>query len=98
MATGTANPNWHGQLAANTVDTIIMSKAWSALQVINVDGASRIDYTFDGTTPAVGGTATGRVLPAAIGADQAAGFRTDQPITIKLISAGTPHYSIIGGQ
>lgn len=97
MATGTASPNYHGQLTANTVDTITMDRDWGTVQVINDDGTSRIDFTVDGTAPVVGGTATGRVLPAAICVDSDAGIAGNAVTVVKLISAGTPKYSIIGG-
>lgn len=96
MATGTANPNYHGQLTANTVDTITMSTTWDDINVINDDGTSRIDYTVDGSTPVVGGSVTGRVLPAAICVDTCP-TEYATAVVIKLISAGTPKYSIIGG-
>lgn len=102
MPSGTGNPNHHGTLTAGQIDTITMSQPWRTLQVINVDGSARIDYTTDGSTPVEGGSPTGRVLPAAVCADSVAGFTespstdVETPITVKLISVGTPAYSIIG--
>jgi hypothetical protein len=101
-ATANASPNYHGQLTAGQVDTITIAgnaslamAPVSAIEVVNVDGASRIDYTLDGSTPVVGGSATGRVLPASISVDVIS-VEEATPVVVKLISAGTPHYSIIG--
>jgi hypothetical protein len=96
MATGTAAPNYHGQLTANTVDTITTDRAWENIQII-VDGTAWVDVTVDGSTPVVGGTPTGIRIPPAV-----AVLTPDIPISgtvtvVKLISAGTPHYSVIGG-
>lgn len=96
MATGTASPNYQGVLVASTVDTITTNVPRRAITVIS-DGTARIDYTLDGSTPAVTGTATGRTLYAST-----AGEVVDGPIqtseravtVVKLISTGTPHYSI----
>lgn len=95
MATGTASPNYHGQLAANTVDTVTMDREWENLHIVS-DGTARIDFTVDGSAPAVGGTPTGFVLPAAV-AVATPPVNEAEPVVVKLISAGTPTYSVIGG-
>lgn len=112
MASATASPNYHGQLTANTIDTITMSQIWSSIQIIasETTAPARIDYTIDGSAPVVGGSPAGRVLPATPCVDVVspgsvtviaivAGGETSTtgPMIIKLVSAGTPHYEIIGG-
>jgi len=96
MASGTANPNYDSVLVANTVDTVTLPANTSERWIVeNVDGVSRIDFTTDGTTPVVGGGAgTGRVLPAAVGAQEVVAIPYASGGSIKLISAGTPHYAI----
>jgi hypothetical protein len=96
MAAGTASPNYHGQLTANTVDTVTTDRAWEDIQIVS-DGTARIDVTVDGTAPVVGGTPTGLVIPAAVAVLTPPIPDSGTPTVVKLISAGTPHYSIIGG-
>lgn len=93
MASGDAEPNYHSQLAAGTVDTVTLEEGFNMYEIYNVDGSARIDYTLDGSTPAEGGSATGRVLPATIAVD-VVNVKSDGSTVVKLISTGTPHYSI----
>ncbi len=51
-------------LTANVVLTFTFDQDYNHVEVLNVDGASRINFTVDGTTPAV--DVTGFELPATI--------------------------------
>jgi hypothetical protein len=99
MASGTAAPNYHSTLTASTVDTVTFTTSWQVARVINVTGTSVIYFTVDGSTPTVAG-ANCRVLPAVAGFVDQAGLDSTAttPGSVKLISAGTPGYSIIGGE
>ena len=94
MASGTAQPNYHSQLAANEIDVVTIQNAGApAYEIINDDGIARIDYTIDGSTPVVGGSKTGRCLPACICIDTIT-VNPNGSTRVQLISASTPHYSI----
>lgn len=95
MASGTAAPNWHSTLSGSVVDTVVLGSAWDTIQIMNRSGTSEIYYTVDGSTPTIGGVNT-RVLPASICAD-APPIPEGTPVTVKLLSSGTPTYSVIGG-
>lgn len=90
MATYSVVRAKHATLVASTVDTINLSADHKVVQVHNRDGVSAIYFTVDGTTPTVGGDDI-LVFPAAIG-------WVDVPVgdnaAVKLISAGTPAYSV----
>lgn len=91
----TANPNAQGSLSANTVLEVDTKEGFSSYEIMNVSGATRIDYTLDGSTPVVnGGTSTGRVLPAVAGFTAIVNVNNDGTTKIKLISSGTPSYSV----
>jgi hypothetical protein len=96
MATYTGNRVVHATLTAATVDTITLDSDYVSVEIVNRDGAAEIYATVDTSlTPTVGG-ANCDVLPAAIGAltIDATGYGT--PTTVKLISSGTPAYSVKG--
>lgn len=84
-------------LVAATVDTVTFDSEVGQVEVLSHDGSSPIYFTVDGSTPTVAGAGT-FVLPAAVGALEvpvaynAAGGDT----AVKLISAGTPTYSVTG--
>lgn len=85
-------------LAASVIDTITFRDAsLSMIEVTNEDGAAPIHITVDGSDPVVEGAATYR-LPATICARE---IRVPQSpaseIKVKLISAGTPTYSVAKG-
>jgi len=75
------------------VDTVELAPGQTMYEIVNVDGTARIDYTADGSAPLVGGTPTGRVLPPCICVDTIF-VNPNGSTVIKLISAGTPHYTI----
>lgn len=83
-----ANPDSEALVAA-TVKTITVTPGAGGdadIEVLNVDGAAAIYFTFDGTTPTVGGDGC-HVLPAAI---SSVVRRTHNCTAVKLISSGTP--------
>src|SRR3974377_1386187 len=97
MATGNATPNYQGVLVASTIDTITLpTPSSSQYEIVNVDGVARIDYTLDGTAPTVGGATggTGRALAGVAGARDVVNAKPEGGGVVKLISSGTPHYSI----
>ncbi len=79
-------------LVAATVDTVTFAVDCNEVEVMNETGTSPISFTTDGSVPTVAGNNT-YYLPAAIGSvtvqPDAAGVTV-----IKLISAGTPSYSV----
>jgi hypothetical protein len=81
-------------LAAGTVDTVTFQRDCNTVEVLSIDGAAAIYFTVDGSTPTVGGANT-YLVPAVIGA-----LEVDVPTAgnavVKLISAGTPSYSVTG--
>ncbi len=91
-------------LAASTVDTVTFvlgstsSPGWGkmprSIEVIT-DGVADIYVTVNGATPTVAGTDCFRV-PAAAGATviDVDGSGAAAPVVVKLISAGTPAYSV----
>jgi hypothetical protein len=98
VSSGTAAPNWHSQLAAGVVDTIELASDFQIYEIISDDGSSRIDYTADGSAPVVGGSLTGRVLPAGAITIDTVYVNPNGSTVIKLKSAGTPTYSIQASQ
>lgn len=98
MASGTAGPHWHSTCVASPAyDTVVMGSALEVIQVLNRSASGpEIYYTLDGSTPSVGGSNC-RVLPASICADIASDFSTTTIVTVKLISSGTPTYSVMAG-
>jgi len=88
---------WGKVAVASTVDTVTFDRDLFAVRVTNDTGAAAIYFTVDGSTPTVGGAGTYRV-PAVAGATAdvttQGGASTD---AVKLISVGTPTYSVEGG-
>lgn len=82
----------HQTLVAATVDTVNLAVQVDEVEIVSRDGAAEIYYTVDGSTPMVGG-ANCFVLPAGIGS-QTVGVSAKGNTVVKLISAGTPAYSV----
>lgn len=82
----------HKTLVASTVDTVTFSRDCDRVEIINRDGAAELYFTTDGTTPTALGNNT-LMLPAAIGSytTTAVGGLS----VVKLISSGTPAYSVL---
>jgi hypothetical protein len=79
-------------LSAATVDTVTFTDDLSLVRIINQDGAAKIYVTVDGSAPTVGGAKT-YMLPAAISVLEIPLADADD-LAVKLISAGTPTYSV----
>lgn len=94
MAAYTVDRAKHATLVAATVDTVTLSE-FSVVEVLNRDGVAAIYFTTDGSTPTVAGDNT-QVLPAAVGGVQVSTINISGTNVVKLISAGTPSYSVTG--
>ena len=94
------------ELTAETVDTVTFeigvstaSPGWADVpKEIEVygDGSASIFFTTDGTTPTVGGTNC-HWVPAGGASSLVVDVRDDNPVdavVVKVISAGTPVYSV----
>ncbi len=82
----------HGTLTATTVATVTITPDADEIEVVNVDGAAAIYFTADGSAPTVEGDDC-EVVPATIGVLRIS-TPGDPPYTVKLISSGTPKYSV----
>ena len=82
-------------LIASTVDTVTFANDRGTVRVTNDTGTAAIFFTVDGSTPTVNGAATYRV-PASVGASASVGSGSGATKTVKLISSGTPTYSVEG--
>lgn len=83
---------WDKVLVAATVDTVTFVNDPDVVRITNETGTAIIYITTDGTDPTVGGAKCYRV-PATAGAS--IDIQSDQDLTtVKLISAGTPTYSV----
>jgi hypothetical protein len=85
-------------LAANAVDTIIIAGPLEGVEITNKSGSAEINFTTDGSAPTVDGAST-HELPAALSSrvvDVNAGH--GETVEIKLISGGTPEYSVARSQ
>lgn len=83
-------------LVASTVDTVTFTSSdREMVRVYNDTGTAVIHFTVDGSTPTVNGATTYRV-PAVAGAYTSAEVRTAGATVVKLISSGTPTYSVEG--
>jgi hypothetical protein len=83
----------HGTLAADEVTSVTLIENTVGVEVLNRDGVAEIFFTIDGSTPTVEGDDC-HCLPAAIGA-----LIVNSPKTVdvvKLISTGTPKYTVSG--
>lgn len=82
-------------LVASTVDTVTIDRDCDMVRVHNDTGSAAIFFTVDGSAPTVNGQGTYRV-PAFAGAYSDVGVTTSGDTTVKLISSGTPTYSVVG--
>lgn len=94
------NPNpapsieaFDGALVGSTILPLTFTKAHVGAEIVNVSGSSPIFFTVDGTAPAVG---TSEEIPAIAGAQARVMFDETELVVVKLISAGTPTYSVVG--
>lgn len=86
----------HATLTANTVDTITLDSDYISVEILNRDGTAEIYATVDTTTPPTVGGTNCEVLPAAIGSLTLDASGYGSPTTVKLISSGTPAYTVKG--
>lgn len=84
----------HGTLVGSTVTTVTFSDVGSGFRIQNRDsaGGDGLFYTLDGVDPTVGGAGSVYVPPG--GTDQWPTDNADTEVTVKLISSGTPDYSV----
>lgn len=80
-------------LVGSTVDTVTFAYHAPEVEVVSLDGAAAIYFTADGSTPTVGGVAT-YVVPAAIGSRTVRLPLGAGVTVVKIISSGTPIYSV----
>lgn len=84
----------HGTLVANTMATVTLDHDFAQVEVLNRDGAAEIFFTVDGPAPVIEADDC-QCLPAAIGALQLPASVGNQTV-VRLISSGTPKYSVRG--
>jgi len=82
----------HGTLVATTVSTVEITGNHENLVVVN-HGTDAIYFTVDGSTPTVAGDDTFVCLGGGYANAEARG---SGPYSVKLISAGTPAFSVLG--
>lgn len=80
-------------LVAATVDTVTLSRPCRQVEVLSHDGAAAIYFTVDDSTPTVAGGNT-FALPATPCALEVDTADNQPPTVVKLISSGTPTYSV----
>lgn len=95
MASYTVARSKHATLVAATVDSVTLSLDYSQVEIVNRSTTGDIYATVDGTTPVSAADDTIYIGPgqALVLALPTTGAGTD---VIKLISAGTPSYSVTG--
>lgn len=86
---------WEKSLTAATVDTVNFDDDRDEVRVTNVSGTAAIYYRLDGTAPVVGAAAC-FWLPAVAGATRSHKVQSGANTQVKLISSGTPSYSVEG--
>lgn len=83
-------------LVGSAVDTVTCVDVWDVVKIVNISGASPIYATTDGTAPTVAGANT-YLVPGIAGASISVARGTTGSTTVKLISSGTPSYSVQRG-
>lgn len=82
----------HGTLVAATVSTVTITGSHEDILVLN-HGSDAIYFTVNGDTPTVAGDDTFVALGGGYAYAEARGAG---PYSVKLISSGTPAYSVMG--
>ena len=80
-------------LVASTVDTVLFEERVTTVRVIS-DGTAAIYFTTNGTAPTVKGAADLQVPKGSLFFTQEITEGAGTSLTVKLISAGTPTYSV----
>lgn len=93
MATYSAASTQHQTLTANTVDTVTLDGDYDTVEVFNRGSTGDIYFRVDGTAPTVGGAGSFIVTP---GMSLIVDPPTSGNSVVKLISSGTPPYSVTG--
>lgn len=88
----------HGTLTASTVATVTFAADYRAIMVTHRSPSATdpIYFTVDGSTPTAAGDDTFVVMPGGWRSVNAQYDNADASTVIKLISAGTPAYSVEG--
>lgn len=81
----------HGTLTASAVSTVTMSANVQTI-IVKIHGSGYANVTFDGSTPTVDGDNTARV--DAGGVLHYSSTSSNATESVKMISAGTPGYSV----
>lgn len=97
MATFSGHRIVSATLTATTVDTITLDVDYTRVEIVNRTGDAEIWVTIDGTDPTVTGNDCD-VLPTAIGSLILDAPAIGKPTAVKLISSGTPSYTVKGLQ
>lgn len=79
-------------LTADTVDTVEFASNLAAVEVVS-DGAAAIYFTIDGDAPTIKG-ADCFYLPGGAICSRAVASKKNQATVVRLISVGTPIYSV----
>lgn len=79
-------------LTADAADTVTLEGRVEAIEVVNLNGSAAIYFTTDGSEPEVEGAAT-HEIPAASGV-RVVNIGGKDNVEVKLISDGTPVYSV----
>jgi hypothetical protein len=82
-------------LVANIVDEVVFVDNKALIEVVS-DGAAEIYFTVDASAPTVGGAAA-YYLPA-VPCSRTVPSPKPGETAVRLISAGTPKYSVAGGE
>lgn len=88
----------HGTLVAATVATVTFAKDYPVVMVTHrsPSNTNPIYFTVDGSTPTAAGDDTFVVMPGGWRSVVASTDQADSSTVVKLISAGTPDYSVEG--
>lgn len=87
--------SYANELVANSIDEVVFADVLKAVGVRS-NGVAAIYYTLDGSAPTIGGTHTIEI-PAgavAVSVEVVPSFIPRKQTVVKLISAGTPEYSV----
>jgi hypothetical protein len=74
---------FNGTLVIDTVDTMTFVKPHVGVKITNINGAGVVQYTVDGSVPAVG---TSPELPAIAGASAIVSFDSTDTVVVNLLS------------
>lgn len=81
-------------LTANTVDTVTIKGDIKRLRIINAVGPEPIYRTVNGEVPTVGGSNAEELPAGSVLEDDSYDSSTEGQVVVKLISEGTPTYSV----